>query len=173
MNTDFSRCPSTSTLKHDGEEARVLSKGLLTAEEVPHKREMQLRLPEGTTYRSGDYLNILAVNNPVQVKRVIRKFTLPEDAVIEVTPLRELMTSLPTRRTLAVTELLSAYVELGEPVTTRVCATFCLLACYADRTKSKQLSAQFPNFAPICQTYSTPMLGSSQMGSTDIPLLLL
>ena len=125
LDLKLSRDLRPLTLRHNVKEARVLSNTLLTTEDVPHKRDMELRLPEGMTYKTGDYLNILAVNNPEQVKRVLRRFSLPEDAVVEVYPLRKHMTSLPIGRSVAVTELLSAYVELGQPVTTRVSATFC------------------------------------------------
>ena len=125
LDLKLSRDLRPLTLRHNVKEARVLSNALLTAEDVPHKRDMELRLPEGMTYKTGDYLNVLAVNNADQVKRVLRRFSLPEDAVVEVYPLRKHMTSLPIGRSVAVTELLSAYVELGQPVTTRVSATFC------------------------------------------------
>ena len=124
LDLKLSRNLRSLTLRYNVKEAQILSNTLLTAEDVPHKRGMELRLPEGTTYKSGDYLNVLAVNSPVQVKRVLRRFSLPEDAMVEVNPLRKHMTSLPIGRSVAVTELLSAYVELSQPVTTRVSEAF-------------------------------------------------
>lgn len=124
LDLKLSRDLRPLTLRHKVKEARVLTNTLLTAEDVPQKRDVELRLPEGIGYKAGDYLNILAVNNPEQVKRVLRRFSLPEDAVVEVYPLRKHMTNLPIGRSVAVTELLSAYVELGQPITTRVSATF-------------------------------------------------
>ena len=125
LDIKLSRDLRPLTLRHNVKEARVLRNTLLTAGDVPHKRNMELRLPEGMTYKTGDYLNILAVNNPEQVKRVLRRFSLPQDAVVELYPLRKHIGSLPIGRSVAVTELLSAYVELGQPVTIRVSATFC------------------------------------------------
>lgn len=125
LDLKLSRDSRSSTLRYDVKEACVLSNTLLTTEDVPPKRHIELLLPEGLTYTPGDYLNVLAVNNPVQVKRALRRFALPEDTIIEITPVRKYKTSLPTGRSISATELLSAYVDLNQPVTTRVGTGFC------------------------------------------------
>ena len=70
------------------------------------------------TYRAGDYLAVLPINPAQTVKRVLNRFSLPWDAKIHIRDGQN--TVLPTGRDMAVYEVLSTYVELNQPATTKV-----------------------------------------------------
>lgn len=80
------------------------------------KRHIELALPDGMTYRAGDYLAVLARNPDAVVHRVMRRFGLASDTLVvlrrEAGP-----ASLPTGRPISCGELLSSYVELAQPAT--------------------------------------------------------
>ncbi|KAK5166584.1 uncharacterized protein LTR77_008127 [Saxophila tyrrhenica] len=80
------------------------------------KRHMDVRLPHGMNYKSGDYL-VVAPRNPEEaVHRVMRYFGYDEQTKISVTGSKK--TFLPSTPT-PVEAFLRDYVELGFPVTKR------------------------------------------------------
>jgi len=83
------------------------------------KHHLSLRLPEASTYKTGDHLLVMGVNSPELVERVAARFGLASDqqiAVLRNTPGED---SLPLGQPVSVTELLAHYVELQDPVTQR------------------------------------------------------
>lgn len=107
----------SSLLRQDVQTGEVSEVRLLTKPGAPRKRHIGIRLPTGVSYRAGDYLAVLPLNPPEVVRRVFRRFGLTWDATITIDP--STTTSLPTGKCLALHDVLSAMVELGQPVTSR------------------------------------------------------
>lgn len=110
--------PRTSTLRQDVMEAFVVDTRKLTAEGEPLKRHIEIALPSGQTYRSGDYLAVLPINPKSIVQRAMRRFQLAWDAHITIAGSAN--TPLPTNVSMPAQSVLSAYVELAQPATKRV-----------------------------------------------------
>ncbi|KAF2866062.1 cytochrome P450 [Massariosphaeria phaeospora] len=81
------------------------------------KRHMEIELPLGSGYRSGDYLVILPSNHPNTVKRVLKRFDLSPDDAIAVTATNKAY--LLTEHPISVFDLLTTRVELGTPASQR------------------------------------------------------
>lgn len=81
------------------------------------KRHIAVRLPEGMTYRAGDYLAVLAANPRETVERVMTRFALAPDAEVMVHGSPMLSSLLPLDRPIPAFTLLSDYVELQQPAT--------------------------------------------------------
>ena len=108
----------SSDLRQDVSEAIVKDVKILTASGEPEKRHIEVQLPTDMTYRAGDYLAVLPLNSSKIVKRVMNRFGLPWDARMYIKEGQN--TILPTGREMSVFDLLSAYVELNQPATTKV-----------------------------------------------------
>lgn len=80
------------------------------------KRHVEIALPEGMSYRTGDYLAILPLNPSELVQRALARFNLDYDSHVLLSMERG-DTFLPTGTPVAVGELLSSYVELAVPAT--------------------------------------------------------
>lgn len=118
LNVRFSS-PRSSTLRHDVKEATVVNERVLTAPGVPPKRHIEIQLPEGMTYKVGDYLAVLPVNSKQSIARILRQFQLSWDSHITIASDR--WTALPTGIPVPVYDVLGSYVELSQPATKRVC----------------------------------------------------
>jgi cytochrome P450/NADPH-cytochrome P450 reductase len=81
------------------------------------KRHLQLQLPDGVRYRTGDYLVVLPENDRAQVERVARRFALATDRIVQLKATRAGAASLPTGRAITIGELLGRHVELATPAT--------------------------------------------------------
>lgn len=109
--------PRTSTLRQDVREGLVVDARTLTADGEPVKKHIEIALPSGQTYRSGDYLAVLPINPKGVVQRVMRRFQLAWDAHITIGSAAN--TPLPTNTSLPAQNVFSAYVELAQPATKR------------------------------------------------------
>lgn len=109
--------PRTSTLRQDVMEAFVVDTRTLTADGEPLKKHIEIALPSGQTYRSGDYLAVLPINPKAVVNRVMRRFRLAWDAHITISGGEN--TALPTATSIPAQSVFSAYVELAQPATKR------------------------------------------------------
>ena len=107
----------SSHLRQDVKDAVVVKNEVLTVGQDAPKHHVEIRLPPGMEYRAGDYLAVLPMNPLVTVRRVVKHFGLPWDAIITV---KSRETSLPSGTPLSVFDLLSSYVELAQPATERV-----------------------------------------------------
>lgn len=58
-------------------EAKVLHSKTLTADGEPVKKHMEIKLPLGMEYKSGDCLAVLPSNPKSSVLRALRRFSLP------------------------------------------------------------------------------------------------
>jgi len=95
----------------------VVETRLLTSPNAPAKRHLEFELPEGTTFRAGDYLAILPINPPRDVRRAVARFGLLDDQEVEISSAGP--SSLPTGKPITLSALFSGYVELSQPATTR------------------------------------------------------
>jgi cytochrome P450/NADPH-cytochrome P450 reductase len=66
------------------------------------------------TYKTGDYLNILPTNPDKTVQRVLRRFNLQADDVLTIQGVGR---NLPVNTPISAKDLLSGFVELGQPAT--------------------------------------------------------
>lgn len=81
------------------------------------KRHIEIALPEGMTYRAGDYLSVLPLNPASSVERASRRFGLAPDSRVVIRDARSSEASLPTGYPVNVYEVLASYVELGQSAT--------------------------------------------------------
>ncbi|WP_211878993.1 bifunctional cytochrome P450/NADPH--P450 reductase [Pseudarthrobacter albicanus] len=80
------------------------------------KRHVEIALPAGMSYRTGDYLAVLPLNPSEPVQRALSRFNLDYDSHVLLSMERG-DTFLPTGTPVAVGELLSSYLELAAPAT--------------------------------------------------------
>lgn len=83
------------------------------------KRHLELKLPPGISYSTGDYLVILPENDPDRVTRAARRFSLDPQDVVLISRTQEVASALPTDRPIKVGELLSRHIELNDPASRR------------------------------------------------------
>ncbi|KAL5629572.1 hypothetical protein BROUX41_001178 [Berkeleyomyces rouxiae] len=108
--------PRTENLYQEVKESVVIETQDLSTGEFP-KKHIEIKLPDGVSYRAGDYLAILPHNPPEVVARAVRAFGLNADAYITISG--EMQTHLPIDKELPIGAVLSAYVELTQPATKR------------------------------------------------------
>ncbi|HWS39163.1 MAG TPA: hypothetical protein VN408_41270, partial [Actinoplanes sp.] len=85
------------------------------------KRHLEIRLPGGGTYRTGDYLSIVPENDPALVSRMLDRLGLRPGTLHTIasdTP----QTPIPIGHPVTAEELLSRYVDLTVPATLGVVA---------------------------------------------------
>ena len=115
LEVEMSTQNRSSYLRQDVQAGTVVDSRILTAPSEPEKRHLEIKLPEGMAYGTGDYLAILPLNPPESVSRVLKHFQIRQDATISIKP--GAATFLPTGVTLSVVDLLKGFVELGLPAT--------------------------------------------------------
>jgi cytochrome P450 / NADPH-cytochrome P450 reductase len=82
------------------------------------KRHLEIALPEGMTYTTGDYLAVLPENHPSLVARAANRFSLCLDDVVILRSTRGTSSALlPIDCPISVAALLGRYVELSSPAT--------------------------------------------------------
>ena len=79
------------------------------------KRHIEIKLPTGMSYRTGDYLTVLPTNPPQNVERALRRFAFAAND--QVVLRSQGITPLPTGYPVSVGDLLANYVELAQPAT--------------------------------------------------------
>ncbi|KAK2880177.1 hypothetical protein FQN49_000496 [Arthroderma sp. PD_2] len=132
-----------STLRQDVKEATIISNEVLTAAGVPEKRHIALKLPTGMSYRTGDYLAVLPINDQTNIRRALNRYNLPWDALLTIRVGAN--TTLPTGHPVSAMDVLSAYVELGQPATRKNVAR--IAASIPDeRTREQVLSLAGEDF---------------------------
>lgn len=95
--------------------AKVISNARVTAPDAPEKRHLTIKLPTDLRYEPGDYLAVLPINNSQTISRVLRRFSLPWDAVMTITEGSH--AAVPANTELSVAAVLGSYVELSMPAT--------------------------------------------------------
>jgi cytochrome P450 / NADPH-cytochrome P450 reductase len=81
------------------------------------KRHIEIVLPEGMSYRAGDYLAVLPRNPRPDVGRALRRFGFTADTQVIIRKADGISAALPTDYPVQVAEVLASYVELGQPAT--------------------------------------------------------
>ncbi|KAI8237343.1 Bifunctional cytochrome P450/NADPH--P450 reductase [Colletotrichum sp. SAR 10_86] len=89
----------------------------LSHPDVPQKHHLTLRLPDDIRFQTGDRLQILPRNGQRMVTRALSRFQLDHDAILIISSTRPL--GLPVDTPVSAGELLSTYVELGQPASQR------------------------------------------------------
>ena len=84
----------------------------LAAPGARSKRHLEISLPAGQSYRTGDYLAVLPLNPSAVVDRALARFDLAHDTRLT---LRGASTFLPVGEPVLAGELLSSWVELSRP----------------------------------------------------------
>jgi cytochrome P450/NADPH-cytochrome P450 reductase len=79
-----------------------------------NKKHMEIALPAGASYRSGDYMVILPLNSISNVRRVMKRFDLSPDDNIAITGTSK--TFIATEAPTSIFDLLMTRVELGTPI---------------------------------------------------------
>jgi cytochrome P450/NADPH-cytochrome P450 reductase len=121
LQVEVSSGMRASTLGLQLEEGFVIENQLLTPPGAPAKRVVKFKLPSDMTYQCGDYLAVLPVNPSPVVRRAIRRFDLPWDAVLKVQKPSGSASSpsIPIDTPISAFELLSTYIELSQPASKR------------------------------------------------------
>jgi cytochrome P450/NADPH-cytochrome P450 reductase len=101
------------------------------------KRHIEISLPKGVTYQTGDYLNILPTNPDQTVQRALRRFNLHPDDVLTI---QGRSINLPLDTPVSAYELLNGFVELGQPATRRQIET---LFQHMPESKAKETLVRF------------------------------
>ncbi|KAF4813199.1 Bifunctional cytochrome P450/NADPH--P450 reductase [Colletotrichum siamense] len=96
------------------EESRMLS-----AEGVPQKRHLELRLPEGVTYQAGGHLQVLPQNDPQLVQKVLSRFNITGDTLLTITSRSGRSSSLPLNEPITAWDLFASHLELTRTATPR------------------------------------------------------
>ncbi|GKZ34390.1 hypothetical protein AbraIFM66950_004621 [Aspergillus brasiliensis] len=96
-------------------EARVTAVRILTSPDTPEKRHVEFCFQGDATLRPGDHLNVLPVNPPSTVLRVLAQFNLAPDYSITINSFNTL--GLPQATPVSASEVFSSYVELSQPAT--------------------------------------------------------
>lgn len=107
------------TQRKDFIEATVTDRfDLTTPEALTRKCHIEIQLPEGLSYETGDYLAVLPLNPIANVQRALARFHLAWDSVLIIESTGA--TQLPTATPISVADLFGAYVELSQPASSRV-----------------------------------------------------
>jgi len=92
------------------------------------KRHLSIELPPGADYKTGDHLLVMPCNPKANVKRAATRFALDLQQYIRLSLQHGTAGAIPLDSAITVETLLSRYVELNDPATTRQIK---LLAQYA------------------------------------------
>lgn len=97
------------------------------------RRHLEIALPEGVSYRAGDYLAVLARNPASTVARVLRRFGLAHETRVHISNASAVF-DLPQGQAIGCGELLEGYVELSQPASpSQVAALAAATRCPPER----------------------------------------
>lgn len=75
-------------------------------------RHIEVKLPDGVTYKPGDHLCVVPVNHPELVQRALARFGFDEDAHIRVHSQSEMRSPFPSGSTFSIRRLAEVFGEL-------------------------------------------------------------
>jgi cytochrome P450 / NADPH-cytochrome P450 reductase len=116
--------PNPLAAAHGARGMFVLANRELQTGATRSTRHVEVALPEGSSYRTGDHLGVLPSNSATLVDRVLRRFDLDALSYVRLRstgPGR--IASLPLDAVLSVRRLVMHYVELQQPATRKQIAT--------------------------------------------------
>lgn len=112
----------------------------LTKADARSKRHVEIALPAGMTYRTGDYLAVLPQNPDAQVERALRRLALSADTQVVLSKANP--GHQPVDLPIGCGTLLRSYVELGQPATrAQVAALSRMTRCPPEKTALEQLAS--------------------------------
>ncbi|KAK0729220.1 cytochrome P450 [Apiosordaria backusii] len=125
-----------------------LSQGLVLVNKVlakkglgPEKRQIDILLPPGVQYRSGDYLAIQPFNPRDSIRRVLNRFGLHPDDLITVTGTTKEHLKSESGGPISVFELIGTRVELANPASQRQVAHLASLSSGLDAENLQALAS--------------------------------
>ncbi len=92
-------------------------------------RHIELALPAGISYQTGDHIGIFAMNRDSLVEQVSQRLGYSPDTQVTLTPRSQRDTFLPTGRPLSLGKILREFCELHDIITRRqlaILASYCL-----------------------------------------------
>ena len=105
------------------------------------KHHVEIALPQGMSYRAGDYLAILPSNPPLTVRRALARFVLAPDSEIVIHGAPGVSSSLPVDRPVPAKTLFADYLELQQPATAgQVAAMAETIRCPPEREAARRLA---------------------------------
>jgi cytochrome P450/NADPH-cytochrome P450 reductase len=126
----------------------------MSASGARSKRHIEFALPTGMTYRTGDYLAVLARNPRENVERVLRRFGLAADRLVVIGRSPAAM-ALPADIPVSCGELLANYVELSQPATrAQVEVLAAATRCPPEKAELDQLAAEVYNAEVLARRVS-------------------
>ncbi|WP_225086569.1 bifunctional cytochrome P450/NADPH--P450 reductase [Pectobacterium colocasium] len=126
----------------------------MTSPYARSKRHIEIRLPEGMTYRAGDYLAVLPQNPDEQVNRVLRRFGLASDMMLVINRSPG-GTGLPVGQAISCAELLGNYVELSQPATrAHVAVMAAATRCPPEKAELERLATEHYDSEVLAQRFS-------------------
>ncbi|WP_342659219.1 cytochrome P450 (plasmid) [Sphingomonas sp. NY01] len=135
------------------------------------KRHIEIALPEGMTYRAGDYLAVLPSNPSETVKRALARFGLTPNAELIVHGAPGVPSALPVDRPLAAEALFADYLELQQPATRgQVAALAAAIACPPERKEAERLAQPDVHAAEVLEKRVTLLDLLERFGAADLPL---
>lgn len=102
--------------------AKIISNEIITHSGQQTKRHIVMRLEEGSSYRTGDYLSLLPITPIESVRRVLQRFELHGDDLISLSG-SGMSFLVPTDFPISAFDLFSGFVELGQPVSNKQVAS--------------------------------------------------
>jgi cytochrome P450/NADPH-cytochrome P450 reductase len=142
--------PDPLTRNHDTRLATVLDNRELVdmgASFARSKRHLELQLPEGVDYETGDYLVVLPENTPERVERAARRFGFELDDTVRLATGQSETSALPTDRPLRIDELLGRYIDLSAPASRRDLETLAeQTKCPPEKQKLQRLADDSESF---------------------------
>lgn len=118
----------------------------MTSPHAASKRHLEISLPEGQNYRTGDYLAVLPRNPAPAVSRVLARFDVAHDATLKFGRNVELA-HLPVDTPVTAGDLFAGYVELAAPATRRqVSRLAAATQCPPEQETLRQLASD-PEYA--------------------------
>ncbi|KAK0655756.1 cytochrome P450 [Cercophora newfieldiana] len=142
MTVEITQSETPSKLA--GEE---VSEGVVLANEIiakkglgPEKRQIDILLPPGVTYRSGDYLVVQPYNPRESVNRVLRHFGLHLDSIIAVSGTTKEHLKAHNGGPISAYELITTRVELANPASQRQVKSLASLSAGPDAERLHALA---------------------------------
>jgi len=102
--------------------AKIISNEVITHSGQQIKRHIVMRLEEGASYRTGDYLSLLPITPIETVRRVLKRFDLHGDDLVSLSG-SGMSFLLPTEFPISAFDLFAGFVELAQPVSNKQVAS--------------------------------------------------
>ncbi|MFD7027306.1 cytochrome P450 [Streptomyces sp. NPDC059917] len=127
----------------DGASAVVLeNRELVRHPGAGSKRHLEVRLPAGASYRTGDYLSVLPENHPESVTRLLDRMGLRPGQVCAVES-HAPAGRLPIGRPMRLDDLLTRYVDLSSPASAATVARLAQhTSCPPERAALERLAGE-------------------------------